>query len=245
MSVLLKTTIGEIAAQKPEAAKLFEVVGIDYACHGSLTLHDACADAGLDAAQIRRAVDELPRDVHELNWLERPLLDLIRCLRHERHTALNASLNHAISLLADHSDQCARHPLETAKLRNTLGGLANALRPHLSREEHVLFPILEQLDACWSRGELPTMNLTGGLGPAMNALMLEHAGMITTLDTARAVVDEIMDAPNPCSAIGVALRAFDHELRQHVHLQNNVLYPRALALETIASNQAIESGSHA
>jgi regulator of cell morphogenesis and NO signaling len=246
MSVLLKTTVGEIAASKPHAANLFDVLGIDYVCHGNLCLHDACAEAGLDSVQIRKSLDQLTHDATWVNWLEQPLRDLLEYLRGKRHPALSAALARAAETLYASCPGCDRHPEEMAALRRTFGGLADAMRPHLSREERVLFPIIEHLDACWSRGEAPTLNLSSGLRPAVNSLMLDHSTMIATLNTIRSSTDDLMEYEDRCEDLVTALRSFDRELREHVHLENNVLYPRAVALEAIVSNDTItRSETHA
>lgn len=246
MSVLLKTTVGELAASKPHAAELFDVVGIDYVCHGNLWLHDACAEAGLDAVQIRKSLDQLPHDGTHVNWLEQPLRDLLQYLSDKRHPALSAALARAAAVLHAPCQRCGRNPEEMAALRGGLAGLVTAMRPHMSREERVLFPIIEHLDACWSRGEAPTLNLSRGLGPAVNTLMLDHSAMIATLNAIRRTTDDLMEREERCEELGAALRSFDHELREHVHLENNVLYPRAVALEAIVCHDAItRSGTHA
>ena len=239
MSVLLKASVGEIAVSRPHATELFDGVGIDYVCHGNLSLHDACAEAGVDPVEIRRSLDELPRDDRHKNWLEQPIRELIDFLRAKRHAALSTAMAHAVEVLHSPCEKCGRHPQELAAIRSEFAGLVSVMRPHVSREERVLFPIIEHLDDCWSRGEAPTLNLSSGLAPAVNALMLDHGVMMTTLNTIRAVADDLMVREDRCEQLGAALRTFDREFRQHVHLENNVLYPRAVALEAVVCHDML------
>lgn len=235
MSVLLKTSVGEIAAATPDAARLFDAVGIDYACHGNLSLHDACASAGLDPVQIRRSVEELPRHGGFVNWLAQPLGELQDHLRRRCHPAVSAALASMIEVLEAPCQTCKAYPAQIAELRRLCESIIGALRPHVRREEGQLFPAIENLDALWSRGETPTVTIDTALAPSINALMLDHASMIGTLDAMRAAGEEIITADERCEELGTALRALDHELRNVVHLENNILFPRALALEAIAS----------
>ncbi len=63
--------------------------------------------------------------------------------------------------------------------------------------------------------------------------------MMTTLNTVRAGADDLMAREDRCEQLGTALRAFDCELREHVHLENNVLYPRAVALEAVVCHDTL------
>ena len=97
--------------------------------------------SGLDPVEIRRSLDELPRDDRHKNWLEQPIRDLIDYLRAKRHTALSMAMTHAVQVLHSPCEKCGRHPQELAAIRDAFAGLVSVMRPHVSREERVLFPI--------------------------------------------------------------------------------------------------------
>jgi regulator of cell morphogenesis and NO signaling len=233
MSVLMKRTIGEIAAANPDAERLFEILGIDYSCHGNLSLREACGAVGLDPEKVHRSIDQLPRGA-EVNWLEQPVSKLLEHLRDDSHPALGSAIRAAAAALAAHCAICSSYPDKVARLRVAFGALADRLGPHMSREDHILFPLIEHLDGCWTRAEHPTIQLAGGVGGAVQTLILDHGTMIAHLDEVNDVVEEIIDQPMPCRQLIESLRALDHELREHIHLENNVLFPRALALDAAA-----------
>lgn len=246
MSFLMKMPVGEIAASRPHAAKFFDAVGIDYACHGNLPLHDACAEAGLDPIEIRKSLGELPRTGVHVNWLEQPLSRLLEYLRGRRHPALTAALAHAIEVLASDCETCKRSPEEIAMIGSALNDVSIALRPHLTHEERVVFPVIEHLDRCWTRGDTPTMNLSGGLGPAVNTLMLDHGFMVARANTIRSMAVILSERDDLCPELASEVRYLDHEIRDVVHLENNVLYPRAVALEAIVWRDVVSrTGVHA
>lgn len=235
MSVLLKKTVGEIAASRPGATRLFDILGIDYSCHGNLSLHDACAAAGLESLQIRRSLEQLPRDSGEVNWLEQPLAALTRHLRDERQPAIDRAVFAATVALSGDCSQCREHAGRTARLQLVFSALIAVLTPHVSRERQVLFPLVEHLEACWTSGETPSMRLAGGLGPAIHSFTIDHGLLIVRIDQIRRVVDEIEESVDPCHDLVDAMRFLDHEMRAHVHLQNNILFPRAMTLQTVVS----------
>ncbi len=235
MSVLLKRTVGEIAASRPGATRLFDILGIDYSCHGNLSLHDACAAAGLDPVQIRRSLEQLPRDNGEMNWLEQPLTALTRHLRDERQPAIDQGVFAATAALSADCLQCRAHAERTARVQLVFSALVAVLTPHVSRERQVLFPLVEHLEACWTSGETPSMRLAGGLGPAIHSFTIDHGLLIARIDQIRRIIDEIEESVDPCHDLIDAMRFLDHEMREHVHLQNNILFPRAMMLQSIVA----------
>jgi regulator of cell morphogenesis and NO signaling len=234
MSFLMKKTIGEIAAANPDAERLFEILGIDYSCHGNLSLREACGAAGLDAEKVHRSIEQLPRGA-EVNWLEQPVSKLLEHLRDDGHPALGSAIGAAAAVLEGNCVVCSSYPAKVARIRVTFAALVDGLRLHISREDHILFPMIEHIDRCWTRAEHPTMQLTDGVGRAVQTLMLDHGAMIAHLDEMNGVMEEILEQPVPCHRLLESLRALDHELREHIHLENNVLFPRALALDAAAA----------
>jgi regulator of cell morphogenesis and NO signaling len=235
MSVLVKQTIGEIAASNPHAAKLFDLVGIDYCGHGNLTLRDACADAGLNAIEIRNAVQQLPRDASEKSWLDQPLSELVAFLRNERHPALRRSLTHAAALFAEVCDVGTEHPVELDEARVLFNGICDEIHPHIIHEEHVIFPVAEHLEECWANSEKPSMTLMGGLHRPMALLVLDHEDVLARVARSRAIV-ESYPGDDARWMLRDALLQVERDLKLNIHLENNVLFPRATALEIAVAN---------
>jgi regulator of cell morphogenesis and NO signaling len=213
-------TIGEIAAALPHTTKLFDVLGLDYVLHGNLSLRDACAEAGVDPSQVRQSIEAMPYDENELGWSDRPMQELLDELRNRRHPKVRAMLAATAALLA----QSAGTPPIIA-LREAFTVLCAVLQPHMTREEHVLFPVVQHLEDCWTHSEHAAVAFVGGIGKPMAALVDEHATIIGKLHDVRSAAT---DAP---PKLLDAIEELEHELREHIHLENNVLYPRAAAIE--------------
>jgi len=219
----MKQTVGEIAAANPHVMKLFDIVGIDYCRHGNLSLRDACAEAGLDAIEIRKAVQALPVDPDETKWNDQPLSALVTFLRNERHPALRRSLTHAAVLFA-------AAPAQLDEARVMFNGACDELHPHIIHEEHVIFPVAEHLEECWQSGERPEMTAMGGLNRPLAMLVLDHDDVVERLVRARTIVEELAKDEQTWQLRDALLQA-ERDLKLNVHLENNILFPRARALE--------------
>lgn len=234
MKPLQKQTVGEIAAANPHATKLFDLFGIDYCCHGNLTLRDACAAAGLNVMEIRNAIQQLPADASDKKWVDQPVSALVTFLRNERHPILRRALTHAAVLFAEVCDSERPHPIELDEARVMFNGICDALHPHIIHEEHVIFPIAEHLEECWQKGERPSMTLMGGMNRPMTMLVLDHDEVIERIASARASV-EAFAKDEKTWQLRDALLQVERDLRVNVHLENNILFPRARALESTMS----------
>jgi regulator of cell morphogenesis and NO signaling len=224
MTALIGKTIGEIAAINPHAMKLFDLVGIDYCRHGNLTLRDACADAGLNAMDIRNAIQQLPADVNDRNWVDQPISALVTFLREERHPILRRSLARAAAVFAEAGVS------EADEARILFNGICAELHPHIIHEEHVIFPIAEHLEECSMRGEYPSMTLMGGLNRPLAMLVLDHDDVLERIVRARAIVEAHAD-DEKMRELRDALLQVERDLKLNVHLEDNILFPRTRALE--------------
>ncbi|HUP62545.1 MAG TPA: DUF542 domain-containing protein [Thermoanaerobaculia bacterium] len=102
MRVHAHIPIGEIAASLPQTTKLFDVIGIDYICHGDLSLRDACAEAGVDPAIVRKAIESMPRsEADRPSWSDASMQGLLDELCDRRHPLLRRMLGHTATLLAE------------------------------------------------------------------------------------------------------------------------------------------------
>jgi regulator of cell morphogenesis and NO signaling len=219
--------VGEIAASMPHLTKLFDILGIDYVLHGSLSLRDACAEAGADPVRVRLAIQALPADCNEKSWSDASMQELIDELRDRRHPRARALLGEAATRIG----ALTRDDAHTIALREAFCALCDVLQPHMFREEHMLFPVVQHLEDCWTHSEKPGMNFLGGVSKPMAALVRDHDAIIEKLRLLRTAAGELGEDAAGGTAARNAVDALEHELREHIHLENNVLYPRAAAIE--------------
>lgn len=221
------STLGELVAAQPGRARVLERLGLDYCCGGGARLEDACSAAGVDVGQAVAALAEAPAD-EEVPGAETlagmSLADLSAHIVRVHHGYLWEELPRLSALVEKvatvHGE---RHP-ELARLRTTYEELRAELEPHLTKEEHVLFPSIGSLEAGQPAPE-PT--------PVITALMTEHDRAGELLTDLRAVSDGFTTPSDGCASYEAMMRGLEqleHDTHVHIHLENNALFPRTLRL---------------
>lgn len=225
-------TVGEVVARAPRAARVFERVGIDYCCGGKRTLADACARAGLSLDDVVAAVVEAAREGAgpTADWRTAPLGALIDHIESTHHAFTRVELARAEGLAAKvrraHGEA---HP-EVLPVLDAFAALRDELLPHLLREEQVLFPYVRALGSgAPARAPFPTVQMPIRMMDAQH----ETAGEI--LKQLRALTGGYVAPAHACGtwrALWESLASIERDLHQHIHLESNVLFPRAIAAES-------------
>ena len=239
MGVTTEKTIRELALEKPGAARVFEKLGIDYCCGGKQTLEQACRTASLPVDTVLDALEvahhsgqSYPKDT---DWQTEPLGDLISHIRNTHHKYTREEI---VRLGPLFDKVCAvhgkRHP-ELLQLRETFQGLAQELTAHLMKEEMVLFPYVERMEESVIQKE-PI--LPAPFGTVQNPVAMmehEHDSAGNALRDLRASSNGYVAPADACvsyQTLYKTLAEFEADLHQHIHLENNILFPRAIALES-------------
>lgn len=220
MQITVESRVGEIAAHHPLATRVFARHGIDFCCGGGVELRRACERRGLSPEEI---VAEMEREIAGApgasnRWLEAPLHELVDHIVDAYHVPLREELPRLEAMSRKvarvHADRDPEGRLP--RILDTLLALKSELEGHMEREESELFPRLLAAD-----GET-------GVG----AYVDDHEEAGAALARLRELTDEYRppeDACNTWRALWAGLEALEHAMHEHVHLENNVLFPRATA----------------
>jgi regulator of cell morphogenesis and NO signaling len=230
MTISSETTVRDIAAAEAAAVRVFETFGIDYCCGGRKPLAQACAERGVAAGVVLAALEQAVQDSHpdDRDWSSQPLAALCRHIEHHHHAYCRRETERlralADKVVARHGDT---RP-ELLAIRRRLDALEGELLPHLRREELALFPFIAKLerDAASERGK--------GVRHAIQAMMDEHDAAGAEMAEIRKLSREFTPPEGACPtycAFYAALTEFERDLHRHVHLENNILFPRAIALD--------------
>lgn len=231
MQTLTEQTVGAIAAEVPAAIGIFEKLGIDYCCGGGTPLAEACASAGVTIREFEAflAAAAIAPD-SGTDWTTRPLSDLQAYLVGRFHAHAREELDTIVMLTVK---VVGVHGERHAELQ-TVAGLVDALRedmlPHMMKEEMILFPYVEQLE---SSGDAP-QSCFGTVGNPIRVMMMEHEGVGDLLRTLRSATSDYTVPEDACFSyreLYRRLEAFERETHEHIHLENNIHFPRALELE--------------
>jgi regulator of cell morphogenesis and NO signaling len=237
------TTVGEIVATDFRAAGVFEQFGIDFCCGGRRSLADACRTAGADPIVVRAALDTIAAgsddaadDVRQ--WPLDRLIDHIVATHHAYvRIALPTIAHHLAKLATVHGE---RHP-ELARVTAAFDKLRHGLQQHLMKEEHVLFPYIRELAT--RTDAHPFVSPFGTVTNPIHMMEREHREAGEELRLIRELTNGYTPPADGCATYRVAfeeLAQFERDLHRHVHLENNVLFPDAIALEQRSSSGSFD-----
>lgn len=230
------TAVGQLVAQSPARACVFEELKIDYCCGGNVSLEEACLKQKLDVEQVLqklRAVDQKDND-NEKDWTKADLRDLVDHIITAYHQPLRQELTR-ISQLAEKVSRVhgGNHP-EMVEVLNIFNHCKAQLELHMQKEEMVLFPGIKAMEAT---GTPQIFGCGGGIEHPIEVMTQEHDDAGEALGAMRRLTDNYTPPADACGTFKVllySLAQFESEMHQHVHKENNILFPRALALRQIA-----------
>jgi regulator of cell morphogenesis and NO signaling len=238
--VIAGRTVRELALEVPQATRVFERLGIDYCCGGERLLEEACALAHVEPAEVERRLAEArehPGEPHPENgavWLRAPLFGLIAHIIQKHHYFVRRELRRIepllVRVLATHGPS---HP-ELGEVQRIFRALSDELIQHLMREEQVLFPYVTHLEEAENRREPVAPPRFGTVENPIRMMRHEHETAISALLKIRTATAGYRLPAGACAGyetLFLALQDFEHDLHQHIHLENNILFPRALELE--------------
>ena len=231
-------TVREVALQVPEATRLFEKLNIDYCCGGNRALADACASAGVETVEVLRMLDDVAQPTTDKtaapNFQDLALPELITHILDKHHVFTKEEMTRLEQLfrkvIAAHG---ANHPeLKTAGA--LFGRLCEDLSPHMFKEERVLFPYIMTLArAAATNGNVPFSPFGTVMNP-VGMMMTEHDTAGDILRELRRMTSNYTVPADGCISYRTlyqALEAFEKDLHQHIHLENNILFPRSIEME--------------
>jgi len=214
------TPLARLVTERPSATRVLLRHGLDFCCGGGQSLAAACDRAGLDVSSVRAELEALERVGDERRWDEAPLPELIQHILDTYHSPLREDLTQlelmSQKVLRVHG---AKDPERLEQLALTVRAMADELLPHAHKEEAVLFPWI--IEHKWPRPEAP-----------ISVMRSEHEVVGELLERAKLLTNQFEPPEGACNTwrnLYARLRDFDAELREHIHLENNILFPRALA----------------
>jgi regulator of cell morphogenesis and NO signaling len=231
------TTIREIVAADYRAAAIFQRYGLDFCCNGCRTLEEGCRDAGADAAELIRELEAtlatpqtgVPRFA---SWDARTLISYIVGNHHTYvREALPPLLQHTAKVADVHG---GRHP-ELVHIAKLFSRVADEMTDHMAKEEGVLFPFIAALEDAAALGRRPPAAPFGRVANPIHMMETEHEFVGDAMAEIRHLTAGYTLPADACATYTVCfeeLAAFERDLHEHVHLENNLLFPKAVALES-------------
>lgn len=234
-------TVGEIAAKDLRKAEVFKKFGIDFCCHGKVPLKEACENAGVSEEDVKYALEHLPlnsggRQMDFDNWQLDFLADYIVNIHHKfvRDSApiLNGLSAKIASVHGDH------HP-ELFEVQEHITALLQEMQEHQKKEETILFPFIKQMAQCKREGKPFTYLPSGTIENPVEMMMHDHNEAAAHIHAMEKLSDNYTVPADGCQSYALyynKLNELDNDLHVHIHLENNILFPKSVAMEKDLSN---------
>ncbi|MBN2342842.1 MAG: iron-sulfur cluster repair protein YtfE [Deltaproteobacteria bacterium] len=224
MNINQNESLGKIVTEIPGAARIFHEYGLDFCCGGKQTLVDACEAKQTNIEKIKTALAAQANggDAY-IRWDKRPLDELVQHILDTYHASLRTELPWLIELAERVEDVHRDASARPTGLVNLLKDIHLAVESHLGKEEQILFPLI--LSGHGERAHMP-----------IQVMLQEHEDHGQNLQRIRTLTSDFTPPSYACNSwkeLYRALSKLEVDLMAHIHLENNVLFPRALAGEAV------------
>ena len=232
-------TVREIAIELPQSTRLFETLKIDYCCGGDRPLTEACTSIGVEVGEVMGMLEAVVSQANAQgdgapNFQKLPLPELIAYILDSHHVFTRQEMARLESLTKKVISAHGEHHPELHKVGALFDALCADLKPHMFKEEQILFPYILGLVQANFQNRPTSFAPFGTVNNPIRMMMMEHDSAGEILRELRTTTSDYKTPADGCISYRTlyeALEEFERDLHQHIHLENNILFPRAIELE--------------
>lgn len=235
MEISKERTVASYVTQNIKTAHVFKKHGIDFCCGGGISLDKACIKAGVDLSILEKDLlateENIPRNLNFNSWDLDFLSDHIINFHH-------AYVEESIPLLFQYAAKVAqvhgKHNKELIEIQSLFSQVATELSAHLKKEELVLFPFIKKLVKAERENSPAPAAPFGSVDNPIKMMEAEHEEAGEIMKKISQLSNNYTPPEHACNtyrAFYAKLDEFEQDLHQHIHLENNILFPKALRLE--------------
>jgi regulator of cell morphogenesis and NO signaling len=238
-------TVREFAIEIPSATRVFESLKIDYCCGGNRPLTEDCGQNGLDLDEVLELLQhaggsttetetQAPARHRKTDPQSMSLANLINLIVEKHHTYTRQELERLTALLEKVCGAHATNHPELLEIRSQFQTLRAELEPHMLKEERILFPYITRLEAAVVQKQHAPFAPFGEVNNPIMVMMREHEAAGEILKTLRELSNDFRTPDDGCFSYQTLyneLAALEADLHQHIHLENNILFPRSVEME--------------
>jgi len=239
MTFSADTKVNEIALSNPQARHILEDAGIDYCCGGGKSLGEACLRANVPSDEILRQLRWNAEQVEpgEARWTSAPLAELTKHIRKRHHQYVRDAMPRLRALLAKIREKHGSNHRELSEIEKLFADIAREMLMHMQKEEQILFPFIDSLECAANGGKPLEVPFFQTVKNPIHSMMREHDSAGELMRQIRSLSNGYKAPADACTSYQAAyqgLDEFEKDLHLHVHLENNILFPRAVELEARA-----------
>lgn len=236
MENIRNKSVGEIVKLDFRAADVFSSYGIDFCCGGKISVAEACANAKVNESLVTGALENLKNQqgsaVHDFDsWNIGFLADYIQ---NTHHQYVSKAIPQILPLAQKVSDVHGDHHAEVVRINELFQDLAEELLSHMQKEEQILFPSIKQLVAIEPAANYQADSCFGTIAGPISVMEQEHGNAGVILKELFRLSDGYTPPEDACNTFRVLygkLKEFEDDLHRHIHLENNILFPKAIEME--------------
>lgn len=228
-------TVGKMVAEDYRKAEVFKRHGIDFCCGGNISLEQACTDKKANLLKVQEELNEIdnrqsaPEEDFE-SWELDMLVDHIVGVHHVYIKKANPTIKEFVNRVKlVHGD----YKPNVTEISNRFDALAEELDAHMQKEEMILFPYIKQMVNAKKNGTSISAPF-GTVQNPINMMLAEHDSAGNELEMIQKLTEDYVPPKGACATHKVSygqLKEYADDLMRHIHLENNILFPKALALE--------------
>lgn len=231
-------TIGDIAAKDMRKAEVFKEFGLEFCCDGRKSLEEACKDAEVSVEAVNRALENLPQaaaattPAHDYNTWELDFLSDYIVNIHHRYVRDSAPVLRGLAeKIAEHHGSAHS---ELYEIREHVGALLDEMQMHQIKEEKILFPFIRQMVQCKKERKPFTNPPFGTIESPVEMMLDDHRSAAAHIHAIAELSGDYTVPADGCESYRLyyhKLEEFDKDLHLHLHLENNILFPKAIKME--------------
>lgn len=235
-------TVRDIATENPATVRVFEKYGIEYCCGGRVPLADACAARGLNVDEVIAFLEAAtaPLAPGEKDWAKESLASLAAHIVDTHHAYVSREVPRLNELAGKVVSRHGDTRQELHAIQSKLAELGEELIAHQGKEEVVLFPYIGRLERYAAGSGTMPRNCFGSVTHPIEMMTRDHDFAGNVMSEIRKLSRDYTPPDGACPtfrAFYEGLREFEEDLHQHIHLENNILFPQAIELEESVSHR--------
>lgn len=236
MKISPESSVGEVVKLNFKTASVFQENNIDFCCGGDKTISEACTNAGLDTdqliGQLETIAEQIDADSQYINDLSLEELSTYIIERH--HNYIRESIPTIKKNLEKICQVHGEHHPELFEINRLFTDSSGNLIMHMQKEELMLFPFIRRMEISSGNDTPLPQSPFGSVSNPISTMLAEHQQEGDRFDQISLLTERYRVPEDACTTYELTLkqlRAFENDLHRHIHLENNILFLKAVELE--------------